>query len=74
MLSMIFYLYCFFLLIILAYNMLQLNLLFHYLRKPKADPPPPLAEAQLPYATIQLPLFNEPYVTERLIDNIAAGA
>ena len=71
MLSAIFYLYCFFLLIILAYNMLQLNLLFHYLRKPKADPPPPLDEAQLPYVTIQLPLFNEPYVTGRLIDNIA---
>ena len=71
MLSVIFYIYLFFLLIILAYNLLQLNLLFHYLRRPKADPPPPLDETQLPFVTIQLPLFNEPYVTGRLIDNIA---
>ena len=71
MLSAIFYLYLFFLLIILAYNVLQLNLLFHYLRKRKIAEPPPLSETELPFVTIQLPLFNEPYVTERLIDNIA---
>ena len=64
--------YIFFLVLILVYNLLQLNLLFHYLGRKKPQPPPPLPEEALPFVTIQLPLYNEPYVTERLIDNIAA--
>jgi cellulose synthase/poly-beta-1,6-N-acetylglucosamine synthase-like glycosyltransferase len=62
----------FFLAVILIYNLLQLNLLFHYLGKKKAVPPQPLAPDALPMVTVQLPLYNEPYVAERLIDNIAA--
>ncbi|WP_459944215.1 cellulose synthase family protein [Desulfocastanea catecholica] len=54
------------------YNVLQLNLLFHYTRKKKPACPPPLDELVLPFVTIQLPLFNEPYVAERLVDNIVA--
>lgn len=67
----LFGLYCFFLALILAYNFLQLNLLFHYLRAKKTAPAPPPAWEQLPVVTIQLPLFNEPLVAERLIDNVA---
>ncbi len=64
--------YAFFLAAILLYNLLQLNLLFHYLRRGEIAPPPPLDPARLPLVTIQLPLYNEPYVAERLIDNILA--
>ncbi len=52
--------------------LMQLNLLLHYFkRKPK----PGLPENKtgipfLPAVTIQLPVFNERYVIERLIDNI----
>ncbi len=65
-------LYTFSLAIILVYNFLQLDLLFNYLGKKKVPPPQPLAEDALPLVTIQLPLYNEPYVAERLIDNIVA--
>ena len=64
--------YLFFLSLILVYNFLQLNLLFNYLGKKKGAPPPPMDPDALPLVTIQLPLFNEPYVAERLIDNIVA--
>jgi cellulose synthase/poly-beta-1,6-N-acetylglucosamine synthase-like glycosyltransferase len=67
----LFGLYIFFLAVILGYNLLQINLLIHYIGRKKTEPPPPLAEKDLPFVTIQLPLFNEPYVAERLIDNIA---
>ena len=60
----------FFLSIILLYNFLQLNLLFNYICNRKVPPPPLLDRNALPMVTIQLPLFNEPYVAERLIDNI----
>lgn len=63
------------LLIIFAYSLSQLNLLFNYLRAqrnkddaPKFDFSDP---AQIPYITIQLPVYNELYVMERLLDNIA---
>lgn len=69
---LLFGVYLFFLVVILAYNLLQLSLLVHYLRKKKPVPPPPLDNGALPLVTIQLPLYNEPYVAERLIDNIAA--
>jgi cellulose synthase/poly-beta-1,6-N-acetylglucosamine synthase-like glycosyltransferase len=68
----LFGLYVFFLAFILLYNLLQLNLLFHYLGRKKTTPPQPLARESLPLVTIQLPLYNEPYVAERLIDNIVA--
>ena len=69
---LLFGLYAFFLALILLYNLLQLNLLRHYLGRKKNVPPPPLRQEQLPFVTIQLPLFNEPFVAERLIDNIVA--
>jgi len=69
---LLFGLYAFFLALILLYNLLQLNLLRHYLGREKNVPPPPLHQEHLPFVTIQLPLFNEPFVAERLIDNIVA--
>jgi cellulose synthase/poly-beta-1,6-N-acetylglucosamine synthase-like glycosyltransferase len=63
-------LYTFSLTFIVLYNLLQLNLLRHYLGRIKIASPPPLNQKNLPFVTIQLPLFNEPYVAERLIDNI----
>jgi cellulose synthase/poly-beta-1,6-N-acetylglucosamine synthase-like glycosyltransferase len=67
---LLFGLYIFFLAFILAYNVLQLNLLYHYTRKKKSASPIPFAYNTLPFVTIQLPLFNEPHVAERLVDNI----
>lgn len=58
--------------VIVLYNILQLNLLRHYIGRKRRAQPPPLDREQVPFVTIQLPLFNEPYVAERLIDNIAA--
>ncbi len=69
---LLFGLYVFFLTLILVYNLLQLNLLRHYLGRKKTTPPPPLNGETMPFVTIQLPLYNEPYVAERLIDNIVA--
>jgi len=63
------------LLIIFAYSLTQLNLLFNYLRaqRKKDDAPQwDLSDPnQVPYITIQLPVYNELYVMERLLDNIA---
>ncbi|SIS69956.1 cellulose synthase family protein [Belliella pelovolcani] len=59
-------------LFILLYSFAQANLLYHFFkfRKniPKASPP---AWEKLPFVTIQLPIFNEKYVVERLIDAAA---
>ncbi|HFA49548.1 MAG TPA: glycosyltransferase [Bacteroidetes bacterium] len=62
------------LLLITFYCLLQLNLLYNYKKfhrtyvpkVPGIQPP----SGQLPFVTIQLPVFNEMYVVERLIDNI----
>lgn len=63
-------LYTFSLAHIVLYNLLQLNLLRHYIGRKKTAPLLPLNQEILPFVTIQLPLFNEPYVAERLIENI----
>ncbi len=63
------------LLLIFMYALAQLNLLFNYLSSKKnkdecesfdfSDP------NEIPYVTIQLPVYNEMYVMERLLENIA---
>ncbi len=69
-----------FLLVVLVHGFLLLALFayginFYYLailawRHNQPDPsPPPLRE--FPYVTVQLPLYNELYVAERLIDSVA---
>ncbi len=61
---------------IILYCLLQLNLLFFYSKgiKKFKDEHEEYAngEVELPFITIQLPLFNELYVAERLIDNITS--
>ncbi len=63
------------LLLIFLYAIAQLNLLFNYLSSKKkknncetfnfSNP------EEIPFVTIQLPVYNEMYVMERLLDNIA---
>ncbi len=64
------------LLFIFMYALAQLNLLFNYLNARKHPKNAPLfdlsKDEQTPYVTIQLPVYNELYVMERLLDNIAA--
>ena len=63
------------LIMIFMYALAQLNLLFNYLRarrtqrnSPKFDLEKP---EEVPHVTVQLPVYNELYVMERLLDNIA---
>jgi cellulose synthase/poly-beta-1,6-N-acetylglucosamine synthase-like glycosyltransferase len=61
---------------ILFYAFAQLNLLFNYLSAQKKSKEATidfseLRQDQVPHVTIQLPVFNEMYVMERLLDNIA---
>lgn len=56
-----------------VFCLMQLHLLFHYkMSKPKSNfqNKNDHSNGQLPLITIQLPLYNEKYVVERLIDNI----
>jgi cellulose synthase/poly-beta-1,6-N-acetylglucosamine synthase-like glycosyltransferase len=63
------------LLLIFFYSLAQLNLLVNYLgnkRQNKNAPKFNLLDAkEIPYVTIQLPVYNEEYVMERLLANIA---
>ncbi|MGB0862181.1 MAG: cellulose synthase family protein [Saprospiraceae bacterium] len=62
---------------ILLYCIMQLNLLYYYRRHRKKNPyQTPKVEdinsPDLPFVTVQLPIYNEFYVIERLIDHCAA--
>jgi len=75
--SIIIVIYSTALVLILLYALAQLNLLFNYLRaqskeKNQVTPLFDLTNSnEIPYVTIQLPVYNEMYVMERLLDNIA---
>jgi len=56
---------------VLMYSLTQLNLARLYIKKSKEIKPPPPLLTEFPLVTVQLPLYNELYVAERLIDNIA---
>jgi cellulose synthase/poly-beta-1,6-N-acetylglucosamine synthase-like glycosyltransferase len=60
---------------IFLYALAQLNLLFNYMRARKKNKNCPKFDlsktAEVPYVTIQLPVYNELYVMERLLNNIA---
>lgn len=62
-------------LLIFMYALAQLNLLYNYLSSKKADKVCETFDMsnpeEVPVVTIQLPVFNEMYVMERLLDNIA---
>ncbi|WP_027126951.1 cellulose synthase family protein [Gelidibacter mesophilus] len=63
------------LVLILLYALAQLNLLINYLAaKKKVDKSVVFdfsKPEEIPFVTIQLPVYNEMYVMERLLDNIA---
>ncbi|WP_394357646.1 cellulose synthase family protein [Psychroserpens ponticola] len=57
------------------YSLAQLNLLFNYLSSKKANKYCDTFDLskleEVPFVTIQLPVYNEMYVMDRLLDNIA---
>jgi cellulose synthase/poly-beta-1,6-N-acetylglucosamine synthase-like glycosyltransferase len=63
------------LLLIFMYALAQLNLLFNYLKAQKTDDNSEKFDfsntEEIPFVTIQLPVYNELYVMERLLINIA---
>lgn len=63
------------LLSIFFYSLAQLNLYFNYLKAKKSKQDCETFNLnnphEVPYVTIQLPLYNEKYVVERLLNNIA---
>jgi len=68
-------LYTFALLLVFLYSLAQLSLLINYLRS-KRNPDTSVKfnfskTEEVPYVTIQLPIYNEMYVVERLLENIA---
>ena len=56
--------------IVFMFSMIQLQLTWHYLRKAKPKLIPEMPGAW-PFITIQLPIFNEKYVIERLLDAVS---
>src|SRR5210317_158168 len=68
-------LYTLALLLVFFYSLAQLNLLFNYLKHKKSGTHGLLIDLSkkelVPYVTIQLPIYNEAYVVERLLENIA---
>lgn len=55
-------------LFILIYSFSQAHLLFHFFRQKNRLKPPVIPSAEfLPKVTVQLPIFNEKYVVDRLI-------
>ncbi len=63
------------LILIFMYSLAQLNLLINYLKAQKKEDKSPKFDFknpdEIPLVTIQLPVYNEMYVMERLLDNIA---
>lgn len=63
------------LLLIFLYSLAQLNLLVNYLGYKRQNQTAPkfnlLDPKEIPFVTIQLPVYNEEYVMERLLENIA---
>lgn len=61
--------------LIFLYSLAQLNLLLKYLKAQKSLENSPvfefLSDDDLPLVTVQLPVYNEMYVIERLLENIS---
>jgi len=67
--------YCIALTYITCFCLLQFHLLYyykkhHFQKKRQPVKSPPTTPEDLPFITIQLPVFNEQYVVERLVDSI----
>ena len=55
---------------VFLYSIVQINLVYNYLTQPKKNAPDAFKDEDLPLVTVQLPLYNELYVVERLIDAV----
>lgn len=64
--------FTFSLLYLFLFSLGQLQLTYLYRKRRREHQAPPQASDFLPDVTIQLPVFNEKYVVERLIDAVAA--
>ena len=73
--SIIIVIYTIAIVLIFMYALAQLNLLYNYLSSKKQKDTSEKFDFskadEIPYVTIQLPVYNELYVMERLLDNIA---
>jgi cellulose synthase/poly-beta-1,6-N-acetylglucosamine synthase-like glycosyltransferase len=59
------------LLFIFFYSLVQLSLAINYVKNQHKDVPlPQVKDEDLPYVTVQLPVYNELYVVERLIEAV----
>lgn len=60
------------LMVITAYCLMQFHLLYHFNKKMRPEIPDSkdIKDESLPLVTIQLPVFNEKYVLERLVDTV----
>lgn len=64
--------YGFFLTFILFYSLIQIHLVILYLKKKKKKDIPIISSINVfPFVTIQLPIYNELYVVERLMQQVA---
>ncbi len=59
------------LVILASYGMHRYYLVYAYFKNRRNVPGPPPALAEWPKVTIQLPIYNERYVIERLVDTVA---
>lgn len=57
---------------IYGFNALLFALTFLWLRWRRPPPPPLILPAEWPTVTVQLPIYNERFVVERLIESVAA--
>jgi cellulose synthase/poly-beta-1,6-N-acetylglucosamine synthase-like glycosyltransferase len=64
----LFFVYGALLLFIFLYSAMQFSLAWTYLRKSRSEVTPKLEK--LPQVTIQLPIFNEKYVAQRLVESV----
>ena len=65
-------LYAFAILFVLIHSLFDAHLIYHYLHSFGKKKQPIYSKDFLPFVTIQLPVYNEMYVVERLIDAVAA--
>src|SRR4051794_7063937 len=60
-------------LVLAAYGIHRYTMCYHYFKyRKRHNPEPPLCFEELPRVTVQLPIFNEQFVIDRLIDAVCA--
>ncbi|MGQ9806171.1 MAG: cellulose synthase family protein [Chlorobiales bacterium] len=66
-------LYALSMVVILVFSLGQVHLLFQYFKTRQISKPEPtsLSDSELPFVTVQLPIYNELYVAERLLHAVS---